>query len=373
MYYIQYNWRLALISIMMFVIMFAIAKPFKTYKNPRGNNVKKGVVAFYMIFALNNVFAFWEYDTYHYWDTFLQAGRNGVIEIFEDFYNWLALKCNNNFFLWRACIWSTASWFMYITAKRLNTLNRNLLVSVLLFGSMLSVSRGMLGHTMLVLATVMIGSTQSTTAEKWIGLMLFICSYFLHKSMYVNIAFAIIALYPWDRYTIRLSWIAFPFLITIVTALLNNVVSGTLLGALDDGISNASASYASDDRMVANTFGMITSILKNGPHYIVLFYLVDRITFKGFLEGVNNERLYTYLYRLAYVSIYIASLFIFINTSSWLYVRFKMMALFPLVFVFARILSLETKANKWIKVIVITQLFSMSFELLFRLYKWFQL
>lgn len=373
---VEYNWELALISILLFLLMFALARPYNTFISPQSNNVHKNLLPFFVVFGISNVFAFWEHDTYHYWESFVTAGNFGKIEAYEGFYNWLAEKCNNNFFLWRACIWIPATCFMYYTAKRLKLSNRNLLLAIILFGSMLSLTRAMLGHTMLLFAAVLLIDKKSTHATKIVGLALFCLSYYLHKSMFVNMIFVVLALYPLNKSKIIISLAIFPFMTAAATMLINNMVGEVWDLALAEdvgGYGDRSLAYASAEQMELNTNGKILQLIINLPQYFALVYLTNRIIFKEYFKGIRQERVYKYLFRLSYVSIYIASLFIFVKTSSWIYIRFKYMGLFPLVFVLAKVFSLEPRANKWVKWVILLQVLSMTINLSLRIYKWYNL
>ena len=67
---------------------------------------------------------------------------------------------------------------------------------------------------------------------------------------------------------------------------------------------------------------------------------------------------------------YIASLFAFVETSSFIYSRFKYMAFFPLVFVLAKVWSLEPRTNSWVKSIILLQLFALFYDWAYKIYDW---
>lgn len=372
----EYSWSLLIISIFVYIVSILVAKPQITYNNPQRNNVKKGTIAFFILLMINSVFAFWAADTYHSWEGFIIANQYQSFEIlgYEQYYNWLATAVGNDYFLWRACIWIPACLFMYWSAKRLDLLNRNFLVAMLLFGSFLSYTRGMLGHTMLVFGAVLFMDKKSNTLTKIIGLSIVCVSYYFHKSMYVNIIFAVLALFPFGKKTIIASFIAFPFLTAIATYLIDGIVSGQIDMALGEGVGGVgdeTASYASEERMEVNVYGMIKKIIIYIPEYLTLFYLYYKVIVQRIFDKDKKEKVYTYLFRLTYVAIYIASLFYFVETSSWIYERFKYMGFFPLVFVLGAVWSKEKYSSKWIKVIILLQALSILYILSYKLYKWY--
>ena len=370
----EYSWSLLLISIFVYIVSIFVAKPQITYNNPQRNNVKKGTIAFFLLLMINSVFAFWAEDTYHSWEGFIFANQYQSFEIlgYEQYYNWLATAVGNDYFLWRACIWIPACLFMYWSAKRLDLLNRNFLVAMLLFGSLLSYTRGMLGHTMLVFGVILFMDKKSNTLTKIIGLAIVCVSYYFHKSMYVNIIFAVLALLPFGKKTIVASLIAFPFLTTIASSLINVIVSGQTDMALGEGVGGVGDRtylYASSERVTFNTLGIIDQIIKFIPEYFTLFYLYYKVMVQEIFE--KKDKVFIYLFRLTYVAIYIASLFYFVETSYGIYDRFKYMGFFPLVFVLGAVWNKEKYSSKWTKVIILLQALSILFMLSYRLYKWY--
>ena len=375
MFYINYSWQLALISIFTFLIMLLIAQPWRTFFNPRSNNVRKGIIVFFLLYVSTCIFAFWSADTYHSWDEFLEAGtyKNYKILGYEEVYNWLAGVSGNDYFLWRTYIWLPACLFLFLTAARLELLHRNMLLSMILFGAMLSYTRGMLGHSMLLFGAVLLVDKKSNVATKVIGLALFCVSYFFHKSMYVNIAFALLAFYPLGKKSFVVSLIAFPFLTTVATMLIDGIASGAFdmsFGEGVGGVGDQTLLYVSGEQKEFNVLGKIGHFVTYLPEYLVVFYLANRILYKGYFKGIEREKLFMYLFRLTYVAIYIASLFAFVETSYYVYSRFKYMAFFPLPFVLAKVWSLEPKSNSWVKWIIFLQVISFVWVWLYQIYAW---
>lgn len=375
MFYINYTWQLALISIFTFLIMLLIVQPWRTYFNPQSNNVRKGIIVFFLLYVSTCIFAFWSEDTYHSWDRFLEAGMYKSYEIlgYEEVYNWLAGVSGNDYFLWRTYIWLPACLFLFLTAARLELLHRNMLLVMILFGAMLSYTRGMLGHTMLLFGAVLLVDRKSNIATKVIGLALFCVSYFFHKSMYVNIAFALLAFYPLGKKSFVVSLIAFPFLTTVATMLIDGIASGAFdmsFGENVGGVGDRTEYYATAEEKEFTLLGWLGNFVMWLPEYITLFYLANRVLYKGYFKGIKRERVFTYLFRLTYVAIYIASLFAFVETSDWIYLRFKYMAFFPLLFVLAKVWSLEPKSNSWIKWIILLQIISLFYTWSYKIYAW---
>lgn len=362
---------LLLIYLAMFLVLLIIAKPLKCLNSIRtisGNvtNTEKSV--FFIFYALCLIFAFDSGDFYSYAQTFYLQSQYVNVEYmgWEAIFNWWA-NITNNYVLWRATIWGLAVLITYWTAVILKLNNRGFLLAVALFGFGLDVyTRGIIGHTMLVLGAVLFMDKKSNTLTKIIGLAIVCVSYYFHRSMFVNIIFAVLALFPFGKKTIVASLIAFPFLTIIATYLIDGIASGQIVIALGEGVGvreNRAEYYASSERMELNFYGKIGKIIQILPEYLTLFYLYYKVIVQRIFDKDKKEKVYTYLFRLTYVAIYIASLFYFVETSSWIYERFKYMGFFPLVFVLGAVWSKEKYSSKWLKLIILLQLFWVFFRL----------
>ena len=362
---------LLLIYLAMFLVLLIIAKPLKCLNSIRTiseNVTNTEKIVFFIFYALCLIFAFDSDDFYSYAQAFYLQSQYVNVEYmgWEAIFNWWA-NITNNYVLWRATIWGLAVLITYWTASILKLNNRGFLLSVALFGFGLDVyTRGIIGHTMLVLGAILFINKKSNTLMKIIGLAIVCVSYYFHKSMFVNIIFAVLALFPFGKKTTVVSFIAFPFLTTIATYLIDGIASGQFditLGEGVGGVEDRSTLYASSERMELNFYGQIAKIIQIVPEYLTLFYLYYKVIVQKIFDKDNKEKVYTYLFRLTYVAIYIASLFYFVETSSWIYERFKYMGFFPLVFVLGAVWNKEKYSSKWLKLIILLQLFWIFFKL----------
>lgn len=358
--------------------MLIVARPQTTFINPIKNNSSKGIYLFFLLYTFNCVFALWEWDTYHIWNDFIRASRYYYFKItgYEDVYNNLAQISGSDYWIWRSFIWIPACLFIFLSAKKIDILNRNFLVAVALFVGFAAFTRGMLGHTMLVYGLILLIDNNSKKASRIIGLILIILSYFFHKSMYIQIIFAVIALFPLNKKWFKLSLIAFPFLTTFATLIVDNIASGLWTISLADGVGGVGDRtniYISAEKSAKNFNGYIGDIIKFLPEYVSIIYISIRVVYQKCFVGLKQEKIYTYLFWLTYYTIYIASLFYFVETSSWIYIRFKYMCFFPLIFVLGKLWSMETKTNKWIKFIILFQIISLLLKYSLQLRDWYQL
>ena len=337
--------------------MFIIASPYKNYKKHSFVVHSKGITLFFICYALLNVFSFWEYDTYHSWEA-IELGAN-YLNGYEDIYRTIAESVNYSYFWWRGVIWIPACVFLYKSASVLNLVNSKLLLSIVLFGGFIGYTRGMLGFTMLVYGAILFLDSKKM-ATKIIGLLIVAASYYFHKSMYVAILFALLALYPIKPRQIKLLLIVFPILASLTTILvirLSDILSVVELSAgVGDAGDGAMESILNAEKELKNTNGQIMKMMEVFPQYIILFYIGNQIFKQNIFDYIPHERTFKFLFRFAFWGFYISSLFYFSDYSNWIYERFKHIAMFPMVIVLAATFYYERKRNKWMKMVVLYQI-----------------
>lgn len=104
------------------------------------------------------------------------------------------------------------------------------------------------------------------------------------------------------------------------------------------------------------------------PSYISIFYIARKLLYENILKTDRNQTALVFLFRYCFISVYIASLFYFTETSSWIYIRFMNMAVYPLAIVLAYLWTLESKTSKWAQSIIIIQLIGLFIVHFVRLY-----
>lgn len=372
------SFQLALINFVIFFMMLFVSSPYLVAVNPRGcTRLRTRTLSFFiLLYAISITFAFDSSDFFSYADLFNSGLYKSLDDVHEPIYDWLAYVLDYDYIVWRVLIWGIASFILYILIRKLKLENRNMFLALTLFGFGIDVyTRGILGHIMMLLGIV-IFSYKEVNKRFFVtvfGLFLFFTSYFFHKSMYINILFALVAFYPFGKKNVKFSLFVFPLLIFVVTYLVDNVASGALL--LNDELIDVSATsnYAAGSRLESNIFGMIGKLISYLPEYLTLAYLINRVLYRGYFKGLQQERIFTYLFRLTFVIMYISSLFYFVETSSWIYIRFKGMAFFPLPFVLAKVWCLEPRSNRWIKWIIVLQIFALFFSWFVKLLNLYEL
>lgn len=369
----DYSWQLALLCYFVYMLMLSIAKPTFSYKHPHINSKPSNCKFFFLLLILINVFSFWEYDTYHTWELFNNqtfVSSNGV-EAFEEVYNYISKISNGNYFLWRFIIWGTAFILIYLVSGILNIRNRHFLTAVALFIAFAGYSRVILGCSILVFGSTLLFKRKNILL-KILALSVIFASYFFHKSMYVYVIFAVLALLPIKHRTYKLLLYAYPFLTTITTYLVNNndfITWITELGKFVGGNNmDGGLSYIEQERAIANSKGIITQIITVLPTYLSLLYIERKIVCDNILYNNKNKAVIQYLFKISFISVYIASLFYFTETSSWIYIRFMNMAVYPLTIVLAYLWTVDNRHTKWTRYIIIIQLIGLFIVHFTRLY-----
>lgn len=352
----SYSVELAIYSYLFYILMFMIASPYRNYKKHSFEINSKRIILFFICYALLNVFSFWEYDTYHSWEDFEQSNN---LYGYEDVYQIIAGYVGNSYFLWRSIIWIPACIFLYKSASILNLVNSKLLLSIVLFGGFIGYTRGMLGFTMLVYGTILLVDSNNK-ASQIIGLLIAAISYYFHKSMYVAILFAILALYPIKTNQIKLLLIVFPFLASLTSFFVlkfSDILSGFELSmGVGEAGKSSMVSILSAEKELKNTTGQIMKILEILPQYIILFYIGIQIFKHKIFEDIPHQRTLIFLFRFAFFGFYISSLFYFSDYSNWIYERFKHIAMFPMIIVLAATFFYEKKRNNWMRLVVLYQI-----------------
>lgn len=371
---VDYSWALASIGLLVCIALLLISKPLVTFKNPQNNNVAKGIGLFFILYIFNSIFSFWEWDTFHTWGDFIAAKKYGygsdALLYYEPVYVWLGKFANYNYFLWRSLVWAPACLLIYFTGRRLNILNRNLLVSMALFLVFLYSTRNLLGLAMLLFGLVLF--VDDNSHSKFWGLVLIVASYFFHRTMFITIVFAGLALFKQNRASIVGLLITYPFAVVVSTLVIGNILSGDLTITAGGGGENGNRidNYASQERAVLTAYGVIRQVITCLPQYLALAYVIKRIVFDKILEGDKQQKVWTYLMSFSFVCIYIASCFYFTETSMWIFERFKYMGMIPLTFVLAKVWSVEPRSNIWVKSMIILQLLSLSYRWFMQYYHW---
>ena len=364
----NYNPLGVLFIFILWCIMLVLSKPIVTYRTPISNDNSKNTIFIFLLFALVCILGLHRWDTYHIENTFI-----GNYDHLEPVHIWIRVNlAYQRELIYRFIVWGSCVTIYYWLAKKLNCCNRNFCLACVLFlvESMFPEMRGTSGHVLLLLGVILLIKSQWHVLDIVLGVICVISALFFHRSIFICYFFAIVALLPFDRKNIVIvSWVLFPIFISLINKYFHFILSS--LQSFDYGdlnIVDAVNLYGESDFSFGkyNLLGLMTKGIIQSPLYLTFFYLTYKIVFKK----SKVEWLYRYFFRWYYICFYIGCLFSYIQTSDWLSVRIKVMALFPLPFIITKIWDQEKTSTVWTKTIIVMAILGNALALLMRYNNW---
>lgn len=367
---IVYNSLWVLVILIIWFVLLHNAKPKLAMNNASLNTSVANPKIFIILFILVCVLGLHRWDTYHmplYWS------NNNFEAHFEPFHIWIVENiAHDSILLYRIIVFGLTSILFISAARHLHDFTNNFVLATCLFvfDSVFCEMRGTIGVMVMMLGfIILLEQERGRLLRIIVAMVLISASYFMHRSMLLAIALSFLALIKFDKKSIIVgSWIAFPFLIPIVDALLNNVLSGVVdLSFADEmNLSSSVEAYGTQERMATNVNGIIADIITKLPIYLTFVYLSIRIGF----QKIKVDKVHSFLFRMYYIMMYVGALFSFIETSSWIAIRISVMALYPLPFLISKVWEREEPGSKWVKWIVCLAIFACVFSFTYRIYLW---
>ncbi len=321
----KYDPQYALLTIFLTVMMVALFfRGYFTNKVKPSNNF----ILVFLLTSLISVFAFTEYDLYHYHTMYDLMVRHKEAEHVEEYYFWLSQILPVNYYLWRFAIWGCASLLIVLTLRimKLNATISGAIIPILLI-SRFVVSRVSLGLSVLLFSLVLLLLPNKKKHVRLIGILGVISSLFLHESMIVFVPIAIISIFvPINKKTVILSLFAFPFLYVSVMTLSERVLDA--YGLVEQ---NRIFSYLEADALKASFVGQIYDMSKKIPLLLMLYSISKYYLNFNKENRLKEEMTYFYFYKISYVFIYVSFLFYMQDVSDWISRRVYDAGLFPLL------------------------------------------
>lgn len=320
---------------------------------------------FYGFFLiLLSVLGFSDVDFFGYYQSYAAIRHGFNSKIVEPFYNFLS-GILPNYFLWRLVVWGTAAILMLKTLKKLPVNTVYVLTFITLFYVFSFYKlRNALGFSVMFYGATLALTSHHKYGKRIIGIVLIALSFYLHKSMIISMALLSVYFIKFSKARINISLIAWPFLLGAVTLLLNSVVSGELFGSDDQGFASKAVGYASGEAMQSNLNGQIRLAFENLAIIFPLAYMTWKIVYKK----IAIPKVINFFYKYWYVTCYIAYLFAFQDSSSWIYIRFNTMAYFPMCVVLGWYFTFYRR-NVWQKAILIAALIPYAFSIFYLILK----
>lgn len=360
------------ISVVIWICMYVLSKPFTLFNNPAYGKYKSRNFNIYsVLFFLFCIFAFSEYDTYHTWNDFLNTKSSKNLLHYEPIYRWISDVVGMNYFMWRFCVWGVAVGSIFYLSKLLKDRTFGLMFSItmLLPMSYFVATRGSSGHALALLGiTLMFGGEPLYDRKRLLALVLIVASLFLHRSNFMFIGLILISLITplRNKRIILLSIFAYPLLSSMITHLLDSFVSGGFEIAMDDNmnIQEKAMRYAGGEKKEYNANGFLAIVVYKLPYVLITAYLTVRICF----QEMTLPKIYVFYYKFSYVCVYLAMLLFFQETSSWMFERIMFMGLFPMCLVFSKVMQYEKKHDMFFRYIWLSLMLSISYSVLYKFY-----
>lgn len=322
--YSHYNGKLGLICFAIYLVMLIRGRRAFSGKTLQSNN-------YWFVFIcmlLYSGLGFLEWDTYHYYLIYDEMVSFRSKVYVEPFFYWLIVHLPKSYLLWRFVVWGASSALMVLAAKKLS-LNANVFCFMvpLLFLTRLSVTRGALGLALMVFCSIVfIQSLQ----KKNVFLLVFclfglFASIFLHNSMIFFVLLLVFSYFlPLNKGTFVASLIVFPFLYTLAVPFLQDF---SFFNLLDEEQIQILDKYATAEQLELNTNGIIMSVFTNTFLLLLVFNMAKKYVY----DNIEASKEQLFIFKYAYVLVYVSFLFLGQNVSSWISNRSLHAASFALV------------------------------------------
>lgn len=363
----MYNYEASpvLLNIFLFLLLLYTFLPVYNGKNELNRKLSRTSDYIYagVLIILYCTFGYADNDFYHYKDLYQSIGQ----EHMEPIYWWIKNHITHNSYLsWRFIVWGLATILMLWTVKRLDLDIRTSICFISIFYLMtLSIMRGNLGLSIMFLGySYLVKPTHARTVSYIWGTVLIAISYFFHSSMILSIAMLAVTPLKLNKKTVIISLVLFPVFVGIVTNFLTEVISGGL--AFNNDMMNTGEtlqSYAERDMSVSNINGKIAKSITYLPIFVSMIYITYKVVFQKIQLPKHIHCFFVYWYAMTYF----ASLFYFQETSQWLYIRFMMMAYFPMTVVLTHYYS-TCKTTRMMKLIMLLALLACAYKLSYVIY-----
>jgi len=279
----------------------------------------------------------------------------------EQIYSDLFFSLGNNYILWRFVVWGASSFFVILTFRNLQTTFglASILFIMLPLMQFYCVTRNSLSLSVLFYALSLL---KFRSVKSWILLILLVLlAGNLHQSMPLYlILFLLVCVIPFNKITIIISLILFPFIKEGIIMFSETFIS---LWGIDSFEETGFAYIDAQNEMSYTIIGWIHQIFQMLPIIVILFYSIRENVFKSNIE--ENKSLNKFLF-FAYILIYLSFLF-WGEASKHLRTRFWDASYLPLCYFLSQFLS--TRRTKFIVRFVMLLLFiSFSWRVFYNIY-----
>ena len=318
-----YNPGAALITIFFITVM--VFKYLQGYR--RTLSADSSYMPIFILMTLISVFAFTEYDTYHYHTTYDLMVEYNEAEHVEDYYFWLTQILPNSYYLWRFFIWGGACLF-FVWALKLLKLNPTIcgaLIPLVLIARF-NVSRASFGIVVLLFCIILLIAPKKNLLTRLLALAGVVASGYLHSSMIIFIIIALLFLIlPLTKKSIIILLLLFPFLYGSVLLISENLLD--TYGLVNE---NRIFKYMMEDKLEFSTIGLFIKCVEKAT-LLLIVYSISRYYLSEQIKAKPENLIFFRIYKIAFGFIYVSSLFFLQNVSDWVSTRTTDAGLFFLI------------------------------------------
>lgn len=299
--------------------------------NYRARGVNYLTLLFFLL--IYSTFAFCTGDYLNYKALYIDIVKYNSNIHLETIYYWLIKILPQNYHVWRTVVWGLASFVLIFTFKRLKLPQEfTVMIFVILLMPNFPNLRNALGYVVLLLAMSYVTSPipHRKVYSIIVAVILFVCSLFLHKSMFVYLALAICAFLPLNKSFYVFAIILFPFLYSNIYDLALQFID--ILATGDIARETGQGYIESDFRAHSNIWGLIQLSINRLPTLILLLCIIYNGVFKNSMNVATQVKVYM---RYTFMLFYLSFLFFGQDVSSYLSPRFWDAGMFPATLVVA--------------------------------------
>lgn len=283
------------------------------------SNKGTGFAFFFIVVTIFSTYGFTSGDYFHYKGLYDQLVLSPTNVHVEEFYFWLIKNLPESYTLWRFVVWGIAAIVFVLISRRLKINSRFLsLIFALLLMIYFPNPRNTLAYVVFYWGiTFFFFKWRNAFVSFLLGLIFVLCSYYLHKSMFVYIGlFVIVLLIRWNKWIYIGSLILFPFLYKSLSSLAEYFLIYSF--ANEESLESGIRYLESDFYQIANLNGLIQLALNRIPVIVLMIYSIYYIYFRNH----NVESIFRLFLNYTYVLMYISFLFYGQQVSAFLSPRF---------------------------------------------------
>ncbi len=312
-------------------------------------NKQKDVLFLWVLTVLFCIFSYFAGDWFHYRLLLPYLDQS----FSEPVYYYFAELSGRNYLFFRLLVWGLATLFLFVACKRLK-LNGNIAAFVYIWFFLPTFCYA---RASLAMASYFCGLSffiekshrRLPLIDISLGLFLIVLSYFFHRSFLPIIVATPLIFVKFNRGTIVLILLLFPFFLALLRYSLNQMAADMFLEGSDfESFSDAAQGYAMQERRTYNWKYSLVSNLKYIGFYLPILYVIIRAKFSS--KRIALPFSYEKIISVAILILVLSTAFFVIsytdNTSQVMGYRYLYMLGIPSTFLLSYLLQMRLVTKK---------------------------